>query len=298
MTIVVGWTPAPSGQAALDLGILLARSAGESLQVVTVVPAPWPVPSPARVDGEFAAWAAERGEVAVVAAREHLSQNAPDLPATCSWRHARSAAAGLDRAGADHQAIMTVLGSSSDGPHGRVVVGSTAGRLLHSSRIPVALASRGYRPGTATTVGRVTCAYRDDAGSVEVLQRTTAIAVAVGATLRVATFGVRGRTMYPPQVAIRTEDDVLAAWAEQAASAHARALAALDGAVEPHAVQTALAVGRDWAQALDDLPWERDDVLVVGSSPGSVLSRVFLGTTATKIVRHSPVPVVVVPSGG
>ncbi len=298
MTILVGWTPDPSGQAALDLGVLLARSAGEPLEVVTAVPAPWPVPSPARVDGEFAQWAAERGEAAAAAARTRLTEHAPDLVATCSWRHARSAAAGLEQAGEDHDVIMTVLGSSSDGPHGRVVAGATADRLLHSSRVPVALAPRGYRPGTATTVGRVTCAYRDDAGSVEVLRRTAAITVAVGAALRVATFGVRGRTMYPPEVATRTEDDVLEAWAEQARAAHTKALAALDGTVEQQDVQTALAVGRDWAQALDDLPWERDDVLVVGSSPASALARVFLGTNATKIVRHSPVPVVVVPSGG
>lgn len=298
MTIVVGWTPDPSGQAALDLGILLARSAREPIEAVMVVPAPWPVPSPARVDGEFAQWGAERGEVAVAAARAHLAEHAPELTAACSWRRARSAAAGLEQAGEEHDASMTVLGSSSDGPHGRVVSGATAGRLLHSSRIPVGLAPRGYRPGKATTVGRVTCAYRDDPGSVEVLQRTAAITLAVGATLRVATFGVRGRTMYPPEVATRTEDDVLAAWTEQAGAAQARALAALDGAIEPDEVQTVLGVGRDWSQALDDLPWERDDVLVVGSSPGSALSRVFLGTGATKIVRHSPVPVVVVPSGG
>lgn len=38
------------------------------------------------------------------------------------------------------------------------------------------------------------------------------------------------------------------------------------------------------------------DALVLGSSPGGVLSRVFLGSHATGIVRQSPMPVVVVPA--
>jgi nucleotide-binding universal stress UspA family protein len=38
-------------------------------------------------------------------------------------------------------------------------------------------------------------------------------------------------------------------------------------------------------------------VLVVGSSSIGPLARVFLGSRATKIVRHAPVPVVVVPRG-
>ena len=40
-------------------------------------------------------------------------------------------------------------------------------------------------------------------------------------------------------------------------------------------------------------PWP---TLVVGSSSGGALARVFLGSNATRVVRHSPVPVVVVPA--
>jgi nucleotide-binding universal stress UspA family protein len=39
------------------------------------------------------------------------------------------------------------------------------------------------------------------------------------------------------------------------------------------------------------------DVLVVGSSALGPLAQVFLGSRAAKVVRHSPVPVVVVPRG-
>jgi nucleotide-binding universal stress UspA family protein len=36
---------------------------------------------------------------------------------------------------------------------------------------------------------------------------------------------------------------------------------------------------------------------VVGSSASGLVARVFLGSRASKIVRHSPVPVMVVPRG-
>ncbi len=56
------------------------------------------------------------------------------------------------------------------------------------------------------------------------------------------------------------------------------------------------AVGSSWGRAMDRLEWHRGDVLVVGSSStSSLLQRVFLGSSAAKIVRNSPVPVLVVP---
>ena len=55
--------------------------------------------------------------------------------------------------------------------------------------------------------------------------------------------------------------------------------------------------GENWDEALEDVEWEEGDVLVVGSSSIGPIARVFLGSRASKIVRHSPVPVVVVPRG-
>jgi nucleotide-binding universal stress UspA family protein len=51
--------------------------------------------------------------------------------------------------------------------------------------------------------------------------------------------------------------------------------------------------GESWEDALEDIPREDGDVLVVGSSSIGPVARVSLGSRATKIVRHSPVPVVV-----
>ena len=53
--------------------------------------------------------------------------------------------------------------------------------------------------------------------------------------------------------------------------------------------------GPTWAEAIDDVGWDPGDVLVVGSSDLGPVARVFIGSRATKILRHSPVPVLVVP---
>ena len=55
--------------------------------------------------------------------------------------------------------------------------------------------------------------------------------------------------------------------------------------------------GESWEEALEDVEWDDGDVLVVGSSSIGPIARVFLGSRASKIVRHSPVPVVLVPRG-
>jgi len=50
-------------------------------------------------------------------------------------------------------------------------------------------------------------------------------------------------------------------------------------------------------EAVEDVEWDPGDALVVGSSSVGPVARVFLGSRSSKIVRHSPVPVVVVPRG-
>jgi nucleotide-binding universal stress UspA family protein len=86
-----------------------------------------------------------------------------------------------------------------------------------------------------------------------------------------------------------------AQWADQARTQLGDVVAAWPG--PGPAPDLHVATGSGWAGALAAGDWLPDDVLVVGSSRHGPLARVFLGSTATKIVRASPVPVVVVPRG-
>ncbi len=163
--------------------------------------------------------------------------------------------------------------------------------MLHSSAIPVAIATVGYRSTAGGRIARATCAFRADETSQFALARTAELCRETGAKLRVATFGVLGATMYPPEVL--GERLLLDAYVESTAKAQGVSVTALpDGGA---GVETVVATGRDWPEALGRLDWDEADVLVIGSSTRGVLSRVFIGTMATRIVRHSPVPAVVVP---
>ena len=56
-----------------------------------------------------------------------------------------------------------------------------------------------------------------------------------------------------------------------------------------------IGTGTDWREAVDNIAWETGDVLLLGSGAAGPMAQVFLGTAASKILRHAPVPVMIVP---
>jgi nucleotide-binding universal stress UspA family protein len=53
--------------------------------------------------------------------------------------------------------------------------------------------------------------------------------------------------------------------------------------------------GNGWDEALDAAEWLDGELLALGTSPREKIARVFPGSRGSKIVRHSPVPVLVLP---
>ena len=182
-------------------------------------------------------------------------------------------------------------------PTGRwvaIVVGSTTDKLLHSSPIPLALSPRGYRSTAADGFSRVTCAFSDGEESEKVVAQAVSFARSLGTPARVASFGVRGATMYPPEVGLSAEDSVLDSWREQAS--HAQSQLRIDEVIDED-TETVIATGAGWGESMSSVDWEPNELLVLGSSTLGPIARVFLGSRATKLIRHSPVPVLVVPRG-
>jgi nucleotide-binding universal stress UspA family protein len=274
----------------LHLAAMLARSGGEDLVVCAVVPTAWP-PSPARVDAECQAQIAVEAEQALDRARARLPA---DVDAAFVVHHARSVPAGLLEVAHDHRADLVVAGSATSGGPGHVELGSATSRLLHSSPLPVALAPRGFRAGPDARVTRVTAAF---AGTGEQLVVAAAgVSARVGAALRIASFAVHPHAPYTAGVGQEADDAMVGEWTLEIREAARRALddvAALPAA--PRDLEAVVGRGERWDEALEDVEWREGDVLVVGSSSAGPVSRVFLGSRSNKIVRHSPVPVVVVP---
>lgn len=292
MTVVVGYLAGKSGTAPLNLAASLARTMRTSLTVATIVPKPWTFPSPARVDAEYAAWADQlAADSAKEAQRDLASIAAPTEVKFHSHAH-RSVSGGLVDVVTELDAEMLVLGSSASGQLGQVVVGSTADRLLHSAPVPVVIAPRGYRGARGGNLTRITCGYPGTPESVDVVHRIGDMARRLEVPMRVITFAVRGRTMYPPEVGLHAEDSILAAWESQAAEMLAQLRT--DGVVGEDVLLQVVS-GNDWGQALDDAEWQDGEILALGTSPRSDIARVFLGSRGTKILRVSPVPVMVLP---
>jgi len=296
MTLVVGFPPGKDDWSSIELGATLARSAGTDLLVVTVVPTVWPTPVAGHTDREFQDWAEHQGGAAVAEAEAILAEHCPDVPAVARWTPGRSIASALLQQAEEVAASMIVVGSGSTGSYGRVHPGATGDWLLHSSHIPVAVATQGYTASEHGRVRRASCAFRGDEKSLRTVERTSAICADIGASLRLVTFAVRGRTFYTAGVGNQAEDMVLDRWISQATAAQQAGLEALKkSGGAPADLEGVVATGRSWGAAVDRLDWDRDEVLVVGSSEAGLVERIFLGSNASKIVRHSPVPVIVVP---
>jgi nucleotide-binding universal stress UspA family protein len=279
------------GRDALNLGRMLARTGDVTLTVCVVVPQTWDHPSPARVDAEYAAFLNQHAEDAIAEAREFLGDA---VRAEYTSTSASSATEGLITTATEAGAALIALGSARHGPLGRFTVGGIANEMLHISPVPVALAPRGYRPSSDTRLRRVTCAFSGSTQSRSAFDAAVQLSRRHGVPLRITTFVVRGRQMYPSQVGYDAERLVAEQWRAQAMEAQEKALATLPDDV---AVEAGIIEGRDWEEALDSLPWDEGEVLVVGSSRLGPVARVFLGSTSTKIVRSSPVPVLVIPRG-
>jgi nucleotide-binding universal stress UspA family protein len=292
VTVVVGYLAGKGGRSALHLAVEAATTLKTSLTVTTVVPRPWMTPSPARIDAEYAQYAQQLAADSAKEAQQLIGALSDGLKVNYHKVAHRSVSGGLLEAVNELAADVLVLGSAADGKLGQVVVGSTADRLLHSSPVPLAISPRGYRGSKAGGLSRITCAYPGTPESLHVVERVAAVAERLSVPMRVVTFAVRGRTMYPPEVGLRAEDSILEAWAS-----HARELLAQlksDGIVGDDVVLQVV-TGNGWDQALDAADWQEGELLALGTSPATGIARVFLGSRGSKILRHSPVPVLVLP---
>lgn len=294
MTYVVGHSPWHIDSGVLEFAGQLARAHPQRLHVVSVVPGSWPTPMARGADREYEQWSAAQGETALREARRILDRDGADLELETVSVAARSVPqALLDQADAVG-ALTIIVGSAQHGASGSITLGSKADRLLHSSPVPVAVVPRGYHPARGTRIARATCAFRGDEASRSTLARTAEFCRLTGCDLRVVTFGVRGRRMYPPEVT-GAEQMVLEGWLEQNRADQQEALQDLDPELLPEHVESTTAVGGSWFEAMDAIDWHRQDVLVVGSSSTGRFTQIFLGSSAAKIVQHSPVPTIVVP---
>ena len=283
MRYVVGYSANARGRDAINLAVSLARGRGAGLDLVVAIP-------DAGVFNAAHAPAAGYDSYLHQQASEWLDEALTmvpaDVPAKAHIRSGESDAQTLIEACDEFQADMLIIGATSNGLFKRFTVGSVASALLHAATVPVALAPHGYHRREALT--RVSCGLGDRPGAEKLLDFAVSMAVNREVPLRV--------------VSLLTLDDGDSAEAAEAARAYAnKHLAAALPADAPGGAlagkaDVVVAQGRSVEEAVDRLEWESGEVLLIGSSRLARNRSIFLGSTANRILRALPVPMIVVPS--
>ena len=183
---------------------------------------------------------------------------------------------------------LLVVGSSSSGLLGRVALGSVTDRLVHTAVVPVAIAPRGY-PATPEPLTRITAAYGAEADLNGLVAAAAGLAKAWSIPMRIVSFSVRPFSIEP------AENLVVGQWAQRMEHEVTEQLNKVRQNFAVPDVDVVVGTGRTWRDAVEGVPWESGELLALGSGAAGAISHVFLGSAAAKIVRHSSVPVLIMP---
>ena len=286
MKVDVAYLATDGGRDAVALGAQLARTLNAELAIGMVVP---PDQSAAFVSGDFVDQVlTDQADAWLTQARDLV----PDGVETSTHIGVYDSIAGGIIAEAERlEATVIVVGGTGGGLLGKHSLGPVVNDLIHSSPIAVALAPRGQRHSKADRVRSVTCAVGTRAGAEELLDAAIAGAERTGVPLRLVSL-VAVDLM--PGVHQADQDALEQARAHSAAVLE-EATGRLSGTVE---VDSVVVLGDTVEDAVNGLEWHPGDLIMVGSSRLAAPRRLFLGSTAAKMLRVLDVPMVVVPRAG
>ncbi|MDZ7887341.1 MAG: universal stress protein [Mycobacterium sp.] len=285
MRLVVGYLATPGGADAVALGVRLARSLGAELDVCMVLPPDRGVPAMVPTGGYE--------ELLAEQAREWLNEAlagvSDDVVAHSHVSVNDSTADGLINEVKRLGAQAVVVGGSGGGLAGSYSLGSVVNELLHSAHVPVAVAPKGTRLSAVERVREVTCAIGERAGAGTLLNAAVRACRAADVPLRLVSLVA----LDPMFGSLRGDADALRERAmDHARHALEQARASLP---EGFSVTATVAEGASVEDAVSRLSWHDGDVIMVGSSRLAAPRRLFLGSTAAKMLRVLDVPMVVVP---
>ena len=155
--------------------------------------------------------------------------------------------------------------------------------------MPVAVAPRGTRTVKIDRVREVTCAVGERQGADLLLRSAVRFSNAAGTPLRLVSLVA----LDPTFGSLRGDEEAV----RERALAHAQQTldAARSELPEGFPVTSTIVDGRTVEEAVSKLDWQDGDLIMVGSSRLSVPKRLFLGSTAAKMLRVLEVPMMVVP---
>lgn len=290
--IVVGYSATATGRDALSLGVAMARRQNVALHLVMVAPEDTGFSPSHGYDRSYDRILRRQLEQWLTDA---LAEVPADVTASGHVVHATDAAEGLLGAARALEAGLIVIGARSGGLLRSHRLGPMASTLLHAAHVPVALAPTGYR--CAGPVGRVTTMFGQRTGATDVIAVGLETARERGIPLRLVSLVMIDE---PEQDAATPADTAAINMSViNGVYSYATDRLATEAAdmVEAGTATTVIATGRSVTDALTELDWADDEIVLVASSRLAAHGHLFLGKTATKMMRTTPVPVIVVPAG-
>jgi nucleotide-binding universal stress UspA family protein len=290
MTIIAGFSSSRQGTAPLNLAAQIARWTGEKVVAAAVVERPWPAKDDP-IEQEYLRYVTTQASRALDGV---VGQLPDDLDIPTVVHQSSSIPTGLIDLVAEHNASLVVVGSSSSGLLGRVALGSVTERLVHTAAVPVAIAPRGYPLGPEP-IRRLTAAYGGEADLNGLIAAAAELAKQWPVQLRIVSFTVRPVTVFRGSIEPSAEDLVVRQWARRTVDDITKQLNDVRARVAVPDVDVVVGSGHDWREAVEGISWEPGDMLLLGSGAAGQAAHVFLGSAASKILRHAPVPVMIVP---
>jgi nucleotide-binding universal stress UspA family protein len=283
MHLTVGYLATPTGDDGIALASALAKTFDATVDVLLVVREELPDGHPGRA--QYQELLVARGQQWVSRALSRLSADGVTAESTVTV--GESFAQSLIDFAEQKSSDLIVVGGARDGFFGRHTIGPVAGALLHSSPIPVALAPRGYAEDPDEVIEGVTAAVPIRGTDDNPLPFAITLASAAALPIRMLSL-VSAENLSEASSAREVRQLQVAAVEENLAAA-ARTL--------PDApdITSLVADGMTLESALKKLNWGDGDLLVVGSSRFAAPRRIFLGSTAARILAGVDIPVIVVP---
>jgi len=285
MKLVVGYLATPGGADAMALAARLARTLDAEVDACIILPADRALPTLTGARD----YEAKLGEQAEKWLAEALASVPDDLTAHSHVAFDDSFADGLIRETARVQGDVIVVGGSGGGLAGSYSLGSVVNELLHSAPVPVVVAPRGTRDSSVDRVREVTCAIGQRQGADLLLETGVRFSKAAGTPLRLVSLVA----LNPVFGQLRGDEEAV----RDRAMAHAQQVleTAKSSLPEGFPVASTLVEGETVEDAVRKLEWHDGDLIMVGSSRLSAPRRLFLGSTAAKMLRVLDVPMMVVP---
>jgi nucleotide-binding universal stress UspA family protein len=283
MHLTVGYLATPTGDDGAALAGAIAKTFDAAVDVVLVVRQELPDGHPGRA--EYQRLLVERGEDWVSRAIDALA--ARGVSASSTVLVGESFAESLVGFAEQKNSDLIVVGGARDGFFGGHTIGPVTGALLHSSPIPLALAPRGYADDPDEAMAAVTAAVPTRPGDDNPLPFAITLASAAGLAIRMLSL-VSSENLAEADSAREVRQLQVAA-AEENLLVAARALP------DAPEIESLVADGMTLESALKKLRWDDGSLLVVGSSRFAAPRRIFLGSTAARILAGVDVPVIVIP---